>query len=56
MAVGDVRIGIGCKLQLLFLDLVLQDLQVDAAQGIWTETAGLEAFVGGDVGVGLQQV
>jgi hypothetical protein len=52
-AVGGVRVAIGGMLMLEFL---LQPLEVEVAQGIGTETAGLEVLVGGDVRVLLQQV
>lgn len=41
---------------LLALDLLLQDVQVEVAQGIGAQTAALEAPVGGDVGIVLQQL
>jgi hypothetical protein len=40
----------------LNLDLPLQALQVEVAQGIGAQAAGLEVLVGGDVRVLLQQV
>lgn len=48
-----VAIAVGA---LLVLNLPLQTLQVEVAQCIGTEAAGLEVLVGGDVRVFLQQV
>ena len=48
-----VAIAVGA---LLILNLPLQTLQVEVAQCIGTEAAGLEVLVGGDVRVFLQQV
>lgn len=51
--IAVVRVGVG---GLLMLELSLQALEVEVAQGIGTEAAGLEVLVGGDVRVLLQQV
>lgn len=52
---GRVIVGglLEAKLELAF---PLQTLEVEVAQGIGTETAGLEVLVGGDVRVLLEQV
>lgn len=53
----DVSIGgIAIGKSLLAPDLLLQDVQVEVAQGIGAQTTALEALVGGDVGVALQQL
>lgn len=51
IAVVGVAVG-----GLLMLELSLQALEVEVAQGIGTEAAGLEVLVGGNVRVLLQQV
>lgn len=59
LSLGPVR-GVGilgvAVAALLILQLSLQTLQVEVAQGIGAEAAGLEVAVGGDVRVLLQQV
>jgi hypothetical protein len=54
--VGDLPILALAVAALLVLNLPLQTLQVEVAQRIRTEAAGLEVLVGGNVRVFLQQV
>lgn len=46
-------VGVGAD---FIFNLLPQALQIEGAQGIWTETAALVVLVAGDVGVVLQQV
>jgi len=54
--IRDFPVGTIAVAALLVLELPLQTLQVEVAQRIGAEAAGLEVLVGGHVGVLLQQV
>lgn len=51
--IAVLRIAVAC---LLMFNLPLQTLEIEVAQGVWAETAGLEVLVACDIGVLLQQV
>jgi hypothetical protein len=53
----DLSVGrVAVWLVALIPDLFLEDVQVEVAQGLWAQAAALEALVGGDVRIGLQQI
>jgi hypothetical protein len=52
VAIERLLVAVGA----LALDLVLEDVQVEVAQGVRAEAAALEALVLGDVRVALQQL
>lgn len=56
LSVSARGFGVQGAILALTLDLLLQQLQVKVAEGIRAQAAALEALVGGDVRVVLQQL